>query len=70
MLSQSHLVEEERVGEVFHVRCYGQLSLQAEVELSQASLHLMGQSVHPLTLLGGLVGVWQIIEFTWKQTMT
>ena len=46
-----NLVKEERVGEVFHVGGDGELALQAEVELPQASLHLLRQSVHSLTLL-------------------
>ena len=46
-----NLVKEERVGEVLHVGGDGQLPLQAKVELPEASLHLVGQSIHPLTLL-------------------
>ena len=46
------LIEEERVGEVLHVGGDGELALEAEVQLPQASLHLVGQRVHPLALLG------------------
>ena len=46
-----NLVKEERVGEVLHVGGDGELPFQPEVELPEASLHLLCQSVHSLTLL-------------------
>ena len=46
-----HLIKEEWVGEVLHVRGDGQLPLQPKVKFAKASFHLLRQCIHSLTFL-------------------
>ncbi|EZA54881.1 hypothetical protein X777_05384 [Ooceraea biroi] len=48
-----HLVEEQRVLQILHVRRYGELSFEAQIQLAQRAFDLGRQEIHPLAFLEG-----------------